>query len=260
MALKKFLMVAFVAAVLVACGDDSSSATDSDEVSSSSVCKDCDDSSSSKAKSSSSSAKSSSSSAKSSSSAVYVEPCRTDSVDTCEYGDLVDERDGQTYKTVKIGMLTWMAENLNYKTDSSYCYGDKSSNCTKYGRLYTWDAAKTACPAGWHLPTDAEFGALYINVGGQFTAATKLKSTSGWGSACNGTDDYSFSALPAGYRHRDEEYYSEISSAFFWSSTEYDSDRAYSINLKYDDYTVQRNFSYKNVGYSVRCLKDLQAE
>lgn len=161
MALKKFLMIGVVATLLVACGDDigSNSVTDSDEVSSSSVCKNCDGSSSSKAKSSSSSAKSSSSSAKSSSSVAYVEPCRTDSVDTCEYGTLTDERDGQTYKTVTIGTQIWMAENLNYaytgvpykytyKEDSSYtsdsiswCYNDSVEYCTKYGRLYTWAAA-----------------------------------------------------------------------------------------------------------------------
>ena len=146
--------------------------------------------------------------------------------------------------------------NLNYKTDASYCYGDESSNCTKYGRLYMWDAAKTACPAGWRLPTIAEFKALYTNVGGQFTAGTKLKSTSDWNGGCNGSDDYSFSALPAGYRRHDGKYYGEISFAFFWSSTEYNSDHADHIKLKYYDYSAYLDFSDKDDGFSVRCVKD----
>ncbi len=171
MALKKFLMIGVVATLLVACGDDSgsNSVTDSDEVSSSSVCKNCDGSSSSKTKSSSSSRKKgdagtrssssgqapsgmTSSSAKSSSSSVaYVEPCRTNSVDTCEYGTLTDERDGQTYKTVKIGEQVWMAENLNYAytgvpfvyggvtTDSiTWCLGDDESSCKSRSDSTRW--------------------------------------------------------------------------------------------------------------------------
>ncbi|MBR2020944.1 MAG: hypothetical protein IJ939_00775, partial [Clostridia bacterium] len=145
------------AAMLVACGDDGSDFST----------RPSDDSSSSRAKSSSS--------AKSSDSVVG---CKTEKEDNCEYSELADDRDGQTYKTVKIGDQWWMAENLNYETDSSFCYKDSAEFCEKYGRLYTWDAVVDVCPDGWHLPSKAEWETLITAVGGRATAGKMLKSTS----------------------------------------------------------------------------------
>ena len=290
MALMRFLVIGFVVAVLVACGDDDSGdfAT-RPSGDSSSACEDCDDSSSSKAKSSSSSAKSSSS-------VAYVEPCRTDSVDTCEYGTFTDERDGQTYKTVKIGTQTWMAENLNYaytgvpyKVDeyasdsTSWCYDNDPAKCSKYGRLYTWAAAMDSvgewsangkgcgngnkcsptypvrgiCPEGWHLPDTTEWRTLFTAVGGQSTAGKMLKSTSGWNSSGNGTDAYAFSALPAaGRRYSSGDFSYEGYYAYFWSSSGNGSYYAYRMCLYYDDDGASLYGDYKGNGFSVRCLKD----
>ena len=95
----------------------------------------------------------------SSNSEFLATPCKTETEDNCEYGTLLDERDGQEYKTVKIGDQVWMAENLNYaytgvpykygslrygsftSDSTSWCYKNDSENCAKYGRLYTWAAA-----------------------------------------------------------------------------------------------------------------------
>ncbi len=169
---------------------------------------------------------------------------------------LKDTRNGKTYKTVKIGEQVWMAENLNYKTENSYCYKDDEANCAKYGRLYEWDAAKTACPAGWHLPSKGEFEALFVAVGSQDVAGTKLKSTSGWLDNGNGDDVFGFSALPAGNGGDGGSYYNEGEGAVFWSSTEDGSYRAYRTDLYYGVDEAYLNLNLKYTGFSVRCLKD----
>lgn len=181
---------------------------------------------------------------------------------------LLDSRDSRTYKTVQIGSQVWMAENLNYKTDGSYCYEDDASNCKIYGRLYTWETAMKVCPKGFHLPSRAEFDTLFQAVGGKKNAATLLKSTSGWegydGEDGNGTDAYGFSALPGGERGRAGKYYSLGYDAMFWNSSE-DNEylnaqfpgvfAGYMILMNKYSNASQGDF-YKEYAYSVRCVKD----
>ena len=151
-----------------------------------------------------------------------------------------------------------MAENLNFETDSSYCYNDSAKYCSKYGRLYAWTAAMTACPSGWRLPTEEEFETLFSAVGGYSTAGKMLKSATGWTaySGITNEDAFAFSALPAGYRYGDGYYYNEGINAYFWSSSEYLSNDAYRMLLHYYDDDASLYYSDKNLGFSVRCLKD----
>ena len=191
----------------------------------------------------------------SSSSVILATPCKTDSTDTCEYGELVDDRNGQIYKTVKIDDQWWMAENLNFKTDSSFCYNDSAEYCEKYGRLYMWGAASSACPSGWHLPDTTEWKTLINAVGGQSTAGNVLKSMSGRNSSDYGTDDFGFSALPTGYRNEDGDYFGEGSDSDFWSSTENGNSYAYHMDLSSDDYAYLGGI-YKDDAFPVRCIQD----
>ena len=210
---------------------------------------------------SSSSLKVSSSSTKVSSSSVKV----SSSSESEEGGTFTDTRDGQIYKTVKLEEQVWMAENLNYETENSYCYNDSIENCEKYGRLYTWEAALNACPSGWHLPTKEEFVTLISNVGGIDVAAKMLKSTTGWWEAvddsgqaldCNGIDKYGFNVLPAGFRDFNGIFYLAGKSADFWSATENDGDDAYYLSLDCSNEDAGLLNYDKAYATSVRCLRD----
>ena len=218
-----------------------------------------------------------------------------------DYGTMTDERDGKVYRTVKIGVQVWMAENLNYADSAetpslkrkSWCYNGEPKNCDVAGRLYTWAAAidsvsladdadnpricgygkecdftstrsatfvQGVCPGGWHLPSKKEWNALFTVVGGDSTAGKLLKSQTGWYNRGNGTDAFGFSALPAGGRNGDGEGYNEGDYAYFWSSTELNSNYAYDVHLGYGGDDAGLLYNIKNNGFSVRCLKDKTPE
>ena len=134
------------------------------------------------------------------------------------HGYLTDSRDGRLYRTMRSGTQTWMAQNMNFITDSSVCPLDSAPLCAEYGRLYTWRSAMGACPLGWHVPNDTEWSTLFAFVG-KDSAAAKLKSVRGWSptseamvkshdtlillqsspdGALPNSDSYGFHALPAG--------------------------------------------------------------
>jgi len=181
------------------------------------------------------------------------------------YGTLVDMRDAQRYNTVKIANQNWMAENLNYKADNSSCYNDKSE-CKGFGRLYNWSAAKTACPAGWHLPTRSEWNTLLTYVGEK--SGKKLKARSSEWVDNYGTDKYGFGALPSG--KLTDEYKDIYISGNWWTATEDNEEASFRARMdggddvdircsdpvgsyRCDAYSVAALKTYK---YSVRCVED----
>ena len=242
-------------------------------------------SSSSAPQQSSCSAKSSSSSSEPLSSGNQQDGSEFDPVNNT----LKDLRDGQTYKTVEIGDQVWMAENLNYKTENTYCLNNRDTNCTKYGRFYMWgtamDSAGTwgtngkgcgydkpcspkksvrgVCPEGWHLPSYFEWKRLIVTVDDSITeyddenaAATKLKSASGWADGGNGDGSYSFSALPSGYLSYDGYFNFESKETHFWSSGTQGDMWAFCMVLYSNTDDARLTSVEMNSGASVRCLKD----
>ena len=81
---------------------------------------------------------------------------------------ITDTRDNQIYPLVIIEEQVWLGKNLNFATDSSWCYLELPQACQRAGRLYTWEVAKRACPEGWHLPTDEEWQKLATTAGGYY--------------------------------------------------------------------------------------------
>ncbi|MBN2279506.1 MAG: fibrobacter succinogenes major paralogous domain-containing protein [Candidatus Marinimicrobia bacterium] len=159
-------------------------------------------------------------------------------------------------------------ENLS---PSVYCYYDNSDSLRQiYGALYNWYTCvdeRNIAPEGWYVPTDEEWEELaqYISdQNGGYSKSrddwddvgTHLKSTSGWNSGGNGTDDYGFSGLPAGYRDTNGSYYSMGDRAHFWSATEYSSRDAWRRALDCYYANFYRGFNRKGRGFSVRCVRD----
>jgi len=200
-----------------------------------------------------------------------------------------DARDGKKYVYVSIGEQVWMAENLNYNASGSKCYNNSETNCTTYGRLYDWATAmaldvscntttcpvsenyKGICPDGWHLPSNAEWGALmqFVNPSCSLTgdencanAGTKLKAASIWSSVSKGTDAYYFAALPGGELAYGGVYSGRFTGieryGYWWSSSEseYGPEHVATLRMGGEDDYVMRANSYKSGVYSVRCLQN----
>jgi uncharacterized protein (TIGR02145 family) len=194
------------------------------------------------------------------------------------YGYLKDSRDGQTYRTVGIGAQTWMAQNLNFKSDSSWAYDNDADTAAKYGRLYQWpaalgldyDACKSTtcaaqllgrkqgiCPTGWHVPSDSEVTVMVDFVEakasiGTGKAATALRAT-GWKYSTT-PDVFGFRFLPSGLR---DPYFSNLgSNGYIWTKTEWTSDRVSARMMTYSGLTVGTSNISKKTAVAVRCLKN----
>ena len=177
-------------------------------------------------------------------------------------GSFTDTRNSRTYNTVRIGGgREWMAENLNYTASSgvtangvgSWCYGNNDSNCNTYGRLYTWDAAMSACPSGWRLPTRQEWTDLVTAAGGWSVAGRALKARS---PTWDGDNTSGFSALPGGFRRDDGSFVGLGDWGYWRSAAENDAGRTCHVFMYTDNRSVSEGWNDKSFGLSVRCVRD----
>ncbi len=201
----------------------------------------------------------------------------------------VTDIDGNVYKTVRIGDQLWMADNLRTTrysngdpiphvtdrvawvalTTPAYCwYGDSETTFgATYGALYNWYAADSAsndnrsiCPAGWHIPTEAEWTTLTTYLGGIDVAGGKMKEagTSHWLAPNTGaTNGSKFSGLPGGYRGYTNGAYDNVGLfGHWWSSTSRDASQAWGEGLFALEAPANHSPSVKKNGFSIRCVKD----
>jgi uncharacterized protein (TIGR02145 family) len=215
----------------------------------------------------------------------------------------VTDIDGNVYRTVIIGNQEWMAENLRVTRDANgnnitrYCYDNNENNCVLHGGLYSWHTVMNGqsssnsnpsgvqgiCPAGWHVPSDAEWWQLVYHVAGQgylndwnnpLGAGNALKSCrqvdSPHGGDCDtsehprwnfhnthqGFDEFGFSGLPNGYRLTDGSFNYIGIIGIWWSSTEIAASSSWSRSLDHNTGRLRDFYYGKNHGFSVRCVRD----
>lgn len=213
----------------------------------------------------------------SSSSIEQLGICNTEISDNCQYDILHDIRDDKNYKIVKIGTQWWMAENLNFESAQSRCYGEEKENCEKYGRLYLFSEARNVCPDDWSLPTYSDWNKLkkFIqdNVASNTNLGMTLRSKTGWDETGTGKglDYFGFNALPGGF-YKTLNYDEEYKTVYFWEDYIYEEGaffvyisyksmslgdfvigyRAGNYLLNYADYAMTST----QRAYYVRCVKE----
>jgi uncharacterized protein (TIGR02145 family) len=200
----------------------------------------------------------------------------------------VTDIDNNHYRVVQIGSQVWMAENLKTRDYNDYLYipwyadnttwsnldtpgltwynNDEATYGAKYGILYNWYTVNTGklAPAGWHVPTEAEWNTMINTCGGTEYAGGKLKSTgtiqSGtgiWNTPNQGASNSTgFSAFPGGDRFGNGGFYDLGNYCIFWTSTEKSTSDASCLSLSYTNTGAIMTQSSKTLGYSVRCMRD----
>lgn len=221
---------------------------------------------------------------------IFTSGCKKEDPAPSDSG--LTDQSGNTYKTVVIGTQTWMAENLKTTkyndnkdipnvpvssawiklTTPGFCWYDNDETVNKplYGALYNWYAANTGklCPAGWHVPTDADFKTLEMSLGMTQAQAdgtawrgtnqgSQEKGTTGWKTGENGSNTSGFSALPGGFRYyADGSFFNAGELTYWWCSDESSTTTGNYRRLDGSKTGVYREGTSKAAGKYVRCVKD----
>jgi uncharacterized protein (TIGR02145 family) len=175
----------------------------------------------------------------------------------------IDSRDGNIYRTIKIGNQVWMSENLRYKTENSKSYSEIVDAQCNYGEIYDSLDAISVCPHGWHLPARNEWIALIdtllgyqSSVGCYDYGCDYLKSRIGWNNRFNGNDCVGFTAYPTGYIEVNHingkiEVYRKGIAAYWWAL---DTNKLTYWGLH--SLAEHKLGNYTNIYLPIRCIKN----
>lgn len=171
---------------------------------------------------------------------------------------VVDSRDSKRYPVVQLNGQTWLAENLNFDIggSGSWCYNRQSQNCEKYGRLYTWPAAKEACEGlgdGWHLPSQEEWASLARLFGGNENESDDYGEAASKALRQGGKSG--FNAMLGGLMDPTNEHTNIGKRGAYWSAT---SMASYPQSAEYHLFTggpLYTNAMPKTGGMYCRCVK-----
>ena len=168
----------------------------------------------------------------------------------------IDERDGRVYQIIEIDGQTWMAENLAFEIESSWCYDDNLYDCDKNGRLYTWYDACKVCPSGWRLSSDSDWLKLesFIGISEIELLNEKFRGTT-QGERLRIGGDLRFNATISGYRRPNGTYDRRGQRSAFWLSTETSLKSALHRDIRADTGAIYRSSVPKFYALSVRCIK-----
>jgi len=175
-----------------------------------------------------------------------------------EQRNMLEDKDGNVYPSKRmLDGKYWLTKNLNIKVPNSYCYDNKEASCIRYGRLYTWEAAKKACGLlahEWRLPTNNEwremskqYGSAYDDSGNTGKLAYKALLEGG---------ESQFNALLSGNRDSDGKYSRLDAHGFYWTATECDASEAWFFNFARGSQSLyDQRGGDKSRAWSVRCIK-----
>ena len=174
------------------------------------------------------------------------------------YDNFYDDRDGKSYKAIKIGNQLWMAENLAHKPSSGnyFLYNNEINNLTKYGYLYDWSTACKVCPSGWKLPSNSDYLELTNFLGQDFKQ--KMMSRSSWSLDESASNISGFSGLPSGMRDHTGTFRYLGLGGYFWTSTFSHQSYAFAreIGKNAGNWASHEFATHQYIGMSVRCIKD----